>query len=67
MAIFFYKPRPGDPDETEVMRVHFAAGIEVEVDECTELGAALAHKLRVNPWFVELVVGDPSHRQAGDP
>jgi hypothetical protein len=67
MAIFIYKPRPGDPDTTEVMRVHLVAGVAVEVDETTEMGAALAHKLMTNPWFVEEVVGDPSRRAAGDP
>ena len=67
MAVFIYKPRDGDPDVTEVMRVTFAAGAEVKVDEATEMGAALAHKLRVNPWFSEEIAGDPSHRQAGDP
>jgi hypothetical protein len=67
MAIFIYKPREGDPNDTEVMRVAFHAGAEVTIDETTEPGARLAHQLRANPWFVEEVVGDPSHRQAGDP
>jgi hypothetical protein len=65
MAIFIYKPREGDPVDTEVMRVKFHGGAEVVIDESTEMGARLAHQLRANPWFVEEVAGDPSHRAPG--
>jgi hypothetical protein len=69
MGIFIYRPHPGDFNDTEVMGVKLQGGVPVDVDERSERGERLAHLLRSSPWFSEEVevVGDPSHRQAGDP
>jgi hypothetical protein len=64
MAKFSYAPREGDPESTTVMRVDFPAGTAVDVDENTEMGAALAAKLRQNPWFEE---GDKPAEEGDQP
>jgi hypothetical protein len=53
VAKFTYIPRFGDPENTSVMGVAFPGAEAVEVDETTEMGAALANKLRANGWFHE--------------
>jgi hypothetical protein len=60
MTKFTYLPREGDPDSTTVMRTVFDHGAPVEIDETTEIGAALANKLRGNPWFHEGEDAPPS-------
>lgn len=53
MVKFTYIPRDGDPLNTVMMRVLFEGGKPVEIDETSEIGNILVHKLRNNPWFHE--------------